>query len=117
MSKSDVKQQKLEQHVLLPTEETTFKDWWETLGDDDDVDVKYPHGQHNTGKTSNREKTEDLLKFVDNNCTPNGRAEGSHCATYNFLPQFRRLEGPKKDEKNSDEKASVSVTCEFNRAQ
>ena len=60
---------------------------------------------------------EDFLTFVDNNCTPNGRAQGSHCATYYFLPKFRRVEGPKKGEKNSDEKADVSLTCEFNRGQ
>ncbi len=76
MSKSEVRQQKLEQYVLLPTDETTFKTWWASLDDDDDVDVKYPHEKHGLkGKTSNRAKTEvleDFLKFVDNNCTPNG---------------------------------------------
>lgn len=54
------------------------------------------------------------MKFVDNNSAPNGRAEGSHCATFYFLP---RIEGPKKGEKNSDEKANVSLVNEFNRAQ
>ncbi len=121
MSKSEVCQQKLEQHVVLPSDTTSFADWWKALDDDEDVDVKFPHEQHGlVGRTSNRAKTDVLeafLKFVDNNCTPNGRAEGSHCATYYFLPKFRRIEPPKKGEKNTDEKAEVSVTCEFNRAQ
>lgn len=57
MSKSDVRQQKLEQHVLLPTDTTTFKDWCATLDEDDDVDVKYPHEQHGlTGRTSIEQK-------------------------------------------------------------
>ncbi len=91
------------------------------VDDDEDVDLKFPHEQHGlVGKASNRAKRdilEDFLKFVDNNCTPNGRAEGSHCPTYYFLPKFRRIDPPKKGEKNSDEKSQVSVTCEFNRAQ
>lgn len=52
MSKSEVQQQKLEQHVLLPTEEMTLKAWWSSLADDDDVEVCYPHEKHGlAGKT------------------------------------------------------------------
>lgn len=121
MSKSEVCQQKLQQYVVLPLDATSFVEWWKALPEDKDVDVKFPHEQHGLSrKTSNRAKTgvlEDFLKFVDNNSTPNGRAEGSHCPTYYFLPKFRRIDPPKKGEKNAEEKAGVSVACEFNRAQ
>lgn len=92
MSKSEVRKQKLEQHLVLPSDTTSFTDWWETLDEDEDVDVNFPHEQHGLArKKSNRAKInvwEDFLKFLDNNYTPNGRAEGSHCPTYYFLPKI-----------------------------
>ena len=61
---------------------------WKELGDDEDVEVRYPHEQHGLkGKTSNRAKTDvmnDFLKFVDNNSTLNGRQAENRCPTYYF---------------------------------
>ena len=83
--------------------------------------MRYPHEQHGLrGKTSNRAKTDvmnDFLKFVDNNSTPNGRRADSRCPTFYFLPKFRRIEPPKPDEKDFDEKVSCCLVNEFNRAQ
>ena len=83
--------------------------------------MRYPHEQHGLrGKTSNRAKTDvmnDFLKFVDNNSTPNGRRADSRCPTFYFLPKFLRIEPPKPDEKDFDEKVSCCLVNEFNRAQ
>ena len=53
-----------------------FKELWKELGDDEDVEVRYPHKQHGLkGKKSNQAKTDvmsDFLKFFDNNSAPNG---------------------------------------------
>ena len=85
------------------------------------MELRYPHEQHGLrGKTSNRAKTDvmnDFLKFVDNNSTPNGRQADSRCPTFYFLPKFRRIEPPKSDEKDLDEKVSCCLVSEFNRAQ
>ena len=121
MSKAEVCQLKLEKFVLLPSDDTNFQVWWKDLKDEEDVEVRYPHERHGLqGKKSNRAKTEvmnDFLRFVDNNCTPNGRQADSRCPTFYFLPKFRRIEPPKPTEKNFDEKNSCSLASEFNRAQ
>ena len=105
---------------MLPSSDANFQDWWKELGDDEDVEVRYPYEQHGLlGKTSNRAKTDvmnDFLKFVDNNSTPNGRQADSRCPTFYFLPKFRRIEPPKPDEKDFDEKLSCCLVREFNRA-
>ena len=120
-SKCEVTQSKVEKFVLLPSDETSFHDWWKDLEDDDDVEIRYPHEQHGLcGKASNRAKTSvmnDFLKFVDNNSTPNGRQADSRCPTFYFLPKFRRIEPPKASEKDHDEKLSCCLVSEFNRAQ
>ena len=107
-SKCEVSQSKLKKFVILSSTDVNFKEWWKQLGDDEDVEVQYPHKQHRLkGKTSNRAKTDDVmndfLKFVDNNFTPNGHQADSRCPTYYFLPKFRRIEPPKPDEKDFDE--------------
>ena len=121
MTKSAVCEQKLQENVIIPEEQTEFKSWWSSLKDDDDVVVQFPHERHGLqGRTSNSAKTtilQDFLTFVDSNSTPNGRAADSHCATSYFLPKFRRINPPAPNEKNADEKSEVSLTCEFNRAQ
>ena len=120
-SKGEVSQLKLEKYVVLPSTDISFKEWWQELGDDDDVEVRYPHEQHRLrGKASNCAKTDvlnDFLEFVDNNSTPNGCWADSRCPTFYFLPKFRRIEPPKPDEKDFDEKVSCCLVNEFNRAQ
>lgn len=120
-SKAKVCQLKLEKFVVLPSDDTNFRDWWKDLDDDDDVEVHYPHEQHGLqGKKSNRAKTgvmNDFLNFVDNNSTPNGRQADSRCPTFYFLPKFRRIEPPKPSEKDFNEKVSCCLVIEFNRAQ
>ena len=59
----------------------------------------------------------DFLLFVDNNSTPNGRQYDSHCPTFYFLPKFRRVDPPKPNEKDYDEKVASCLVSEFNRAQ
>ena len=46
MSKSEVCKQKLEQHVVLALDTTSFADWWKMLDEDEEVDVNFPHEQH-----------------------------------------------------------------------
>lgn len=70
------------------------------------------------------------LTLGRDDCTDNERSSKSYleslvvfavwwrqCWSMLFLPKFRRIEGPKKGEKNSDEKENISLVCEFNRAQ
>ena len=83
--------------------------------------MRYPHARHGLAqKPSNSEKRsvrEDFLLFVDENSHPNGRNAGSAGAQYYFSPKFTRIGEPTKSEKNSDQKASDSFLCEFNRSQ
>ena len=120
-TKSEVSGLKLEKFVMLPSDDTNFQSWWKELDDDEEVEIRYPHEQHGLcGKTSNRAKTSvmnDFLTFVDRNSTPNGRQADSKCSTFYFLPKFRRIEPPKPNEKDFDEKSSCSLVSEFNRAQ
>ena len=120
-SKAEVSQLKLENFVILPSDDTTFQDWWKVLDDDDYVEVRYPHEQHGLqGKKSNRAKSEmmnDFLQFVDTNCNLNGRRADSCCPTFYFLSKFRRIEPPKPSVKNFDEKVSCYLVSEFNCAQ
>ena len=59
----------------------------------------------------------DFLLLVDNNSTPNGRQYDSHCPTFYFLPKFRRVDPPKLNEKDYDEKVASCLVSEFNHAQ
>ena len=54
---------------------------------------------------------------MDENSHPNGRNAGSVGAQYYFSPKFTRIGEPTKSEKNSDQKASHSLLCEFNQSQ
>lgn len=120
-TKKEVCELNIVKHVIFFASDITFNNWWKSLDDTDEVEVRYPHEQHGLcGKKSNRAKTEvmeSFLTFVDNNSTPNGHRADSHCPTSYFLPKFHRIEPPKSTEKNFDEKASSSLVSEFNRAQ
>ncbi len=95
----------------------SFKQYWKSLNDDSEVLVKYPHYSHGLcGKSSNHAKVgakEAFLKFVDNNSQPNGRCVGS----YFFLPQFTRIDPPRRGEKGFEEKEKSSLVEQFNRVQ
>ncbi len=62
-------------------------------------------------------KKEAFLKFVDNNSQPNGRCVGSYSAQYFFLPQFTRIDPPRRGEKGFEEKEKSSLVEQFNRVQ
>ena len=73
-TKADIRESKLEKFVILPDDTATFEEWWESLDDDGEIQVRFPHEHH--GLQGNRAKTRvmnDFLLFVDNNSTPNGR--------------------------------------------
>ena len=74
MTKQEVIGKKLVSFVLHPgldEVEPGQTDWWKSLGNDEDVEVKFPHEQHGlTGKPSNHSKPtiqETFLRFVDTN--------------------------------------------------
>ena len=123
MKKQQVTEEKLTSYVLHPIdlEITPFKQWWKPLSDDAEVDVRYPHERRGlAGKQSNHSKPsvmQDFLEFVDNNSQPNGRAAGSYSAQYFLSPKFTRIDPPKANEKNYEQKARSSLVAEFNRAQ
>lgn len=78
-----------------------------------------PEQHGNARKRSNHAKSEAVLKmfleFVDGNCSPNGRKEGSHGATYYFNPKFSLLRTPNRDDPQYEYKCNHSVLYEFNR--
>ena len=123
MTKKKVTEEKLESHVLHPLdiEMTPFTQWWKPLSDEAEVEVRYPHERHGlAGKQSNHAKPsvmKDFLEFIDNNSQPNGRAAGSHSAQFFLSPKFTRIDPPKANEKNSEQKSRSSLVAEFNRAQ
>ena len=72
MTKQEVVDKKLVSFVLHPgldEVEPGQIDWWKSLGNDEDVEVKFPYEQHGlTGKPSNHTKPaiwEAFLRFVD----------------------------------------------------
>ena len=77
---------------ILPSTDVNFQEWWKELGDDEDVEVRYPHEQHGLkGKTSNRAKTDvknDFLKFVDNNSTQMVVRQIADAQHTTFYPNF-----------------------------
>ena len=112
---------RLENFIVRPEGVDNFVHWWATVQKTDQVKVRYPHAQHGlVRKPSNLEKRsirEDFLLFVDENSHPNGRNAGSAGAQYYFSPKFTQIGEATKSEKNSDQKASHSLLCEFNRSQ
>ncbi len=122
MTKKEVVKQRLEKWVLASEGiDCSFKQYWKSLNDDSEVLVKYPHYRHGLcGKSSNHAKVgakEAFLKFVDNNSQPNGRCVGSYSAQYFFLPQFTRIDPPRRGEKGFEEKEKSSLVEQFNRVQ
>ena len=117
MTKSEVLVDHLEEYVVLPDGQEFFDSWWDSLGNAELVQIRYPHESHGlTRKTSNSAKPsllDDFLKFVDENSQPIGRQSGSSGAHL----KFSRIGEPKRSEKNFDDKATHSLICEFNRAQ
>ena len=59
MTKGDVCDKKLVDCVIMPQEETrSFKQWWDSVANDDTVDIKVPHGEHGLSRrASNNAKT------------------------------------------------------------
>ena len=57
MTKQQVDDSKLLQHVVMPEDlHVSLAKWWAILRKDDRVTVRYPHGSHGlTGKPSNRQ--------------------------------------------------------------
>ena len=59
----------------------TFEMWWESLDEDEDVDVEFPYELLSlAGCPSNHSKLNvmaDFLEFVDLKSQPNGRHAGS----------------------------------------
>ena len=110
MTKKEVLERKLTNHVLNDDETLTFGAWWKTLEEDDTVEVQYPHEQHGlAGKVSNHAKQDvmkDFLDFVDMNSQPNGRQASSYSAHFFFLPKFTRIAEPRDGEKNFDTKVN-----------
>ena len=121
MTKAEVAVDHLEEFVVLPDHQEFFKGWWDSIGNAEMVQVRFPHESHGLArKISNFAKTSvlhDFLKFVDENSQPNGRQSGSFGAHFYFNPKFSRIGEPKKSERNVDEKRKHSLLCEFNRAQ
>ena len=121
MTKSEVLVDHLEEYVVLPDGQEFFDSWWDSVGNAEAVQVRYPHESHGLArKTSNSAKPsvlDDFLKFVDENSQPNGRQSGSFGAHFYFSPKFSRIGEPKRSEKNFDDKTTHSLICEFNRAQ
>ena len=112
----------LEQWVLAgEAVDCCFGQFWKSLGNEDFVYVKYPYERHGLcGRPSNHAKLdakEAFLKFIDNNSQPNGRDKGRYSAQFYFLPQFTRIDPPKKGEKGYQEKMKSSVVAQFNLAQ
>lgn len=63
-TKKEVCELKMEKQVILPTDSTSFKDWWEQLDDGNQVEVCYPREAHGlNGKKSNRAKMEVMESF------------------------------------------------------
>lgn len=108
MTKKEVTEYSLTDHVLNDDETLTFGAWWKTQDDDDIVEVQYPHEWHGlAGHTSNHAKQavmKEFLHFVDSNSQPNGRQASSYSAQFFFLPKFTRIAAPKVGEKNYDTK-------------
>ena len=123
MSKAEVEEKKLVDHVLRDDDdpELTFVAWWKNVDIDEIVEVQYPHDRHGlAGRASNHSKQEvmaQFLDFVDSNSQPNGRQAGSYSAQFFFLPKFTRIATPRDGEKNYDEKSRSSLVAEFNRVQ
>ena len=95
--------------------------WWKSLEDNDELDVKYPYESHGlAGKPSNRAKSAVLscfLQFVDANCQPNGRPSDSYSPQFYFLSKFTRIVPPKKNDPKYDDVAKRSVISVFNNTQ
>ena len=122
LPKREVEQRRLVDYALQDDEcDLTFTQWWKPKGEDDIIEVQYPHQRHRlAGKPSNHSKPEvmsQFLEFVDHNSQPNGRQASSYSAQYFFLPKFTRIHPPKVGEKNYEEKCTASLVCEFNRVQ
>ena len=111
MTKQEVIDKKLVSFVLHPgldEVEPGQTDWWKSLGNDEDVEVKFPHEQHGlTGKPSNHSKPairEAFLRFVDTNSHSNGRQAGSYSPQFYFIPKFTRINPPTAGEKDFEGK-------------
>ena len=100
LTKSDVEQQRLGTHVLIPERcEQSFGRWWWSLPPTATVRVRYPHERHGSaGRISNSARSSimnDFLTFVDQNSQPNGRSEDSHGPTRYFISKFTTIQTPK----------------------
>jgi hypothetical protein len=124
-TKKEVTDQKLTQYVMHPTEDipidTSTAKWWESLSDDEEIEVKFPYDKHGLqGKPGNHSKPlvrDAFLRFVDANSQPNGRHAGSYSPQSYFVSKFTRIDPPKAGEKDFETKAQASVVWTFNRAQ
>ena len=122
MKKSDVVEKRLGEYVVMPPSiEQPFLQWWRSLDDSIDVEVRFPHHHHgNAAKPSNSAKQtvrEQFLSFVDANIQPNGRKADSSGPTHYFVPTFSTIQMPKKDVSNYQARLRRSVVGEFNRIQ
>jgi hypothetical protein len=113
MTKKEVVENKLESFVLHPgldSSTVVVSEWWKSLNDMDEVEVKYPYERHGlAGQPSNRSKLavkEAFLTFVYANSPQ-----------YFFVPKFTRIDPPKPGEKDFETKANSSVVWIFNRTQ
>lgn len=95
MTKQEVVDRKLVSFVLHPElveVELGQTNWGKSLGNNENVEVKFPHEQHGlTGKPSNHSKPavkDAFLRFVDSNSHPNGRQAGSYSPQFYFIPKF-----------------------------
>ena len=124
MTKQEVVDRKLVSFVLHPEldeGELRQMNWWKSLANNKDVEVKFPHEQHGlTGKPSNHSKPavkDAFLRFADSNRHPNGRQAGSYSLQFYFIPKFTRIVPPTAEEKDFEAKAKSSVVWVFNQAQ
>ena len=122
MPKSSVEKERLGNYVITPIGcESSFADWWRSLSESTNVQVRYPYERHgNAGKKSNSAKSSvmaDFLKFVDANSQPNGRSADSHGPTHYFISNFSTIQIPKSDVPNYGERVRRSVVGEFCKAQ
>ena len=122
LAKREVIEKKLQSFVLYPRVNDIcggISDWWDTLLNDDTVEVEYPHERHGlAGRMSNHSKPqvqEAFLQFVDANSHPNGRQAGSYSPQFFFIPKFTIIDPPKLDERDFQVKAQASVVWVFNQ--
>lgn len=85
MKKSDVENQHLKEHVVMPDHcSDAFSMWWKSLSSDCAVKVRFPHAQHGLqGKPSNNSKVS-----TREDSQLNGRCTDSFGPTFYFLPKL-----------------------------